>query len=286
MADIMQHNGKKKFTLGYSPCPNDCFIFDALVHQKIDTGDMSFEVVLEDVETLNRKALMGELDITKLSFFAYAQALKDYILLSSGSAMGFNCGPLLVAAKPIAEPHKSIKSVAIPGKMTTANFLLSIALPEITNKQEYLFSDIEEAVLSGQVDAGLIIHENRFTYHEKGLHKIMDLGEYWNTLIQAPIPLGGIAAKRNMDPATIIRMNDLIKKSVEFAFENPESSMAYVKANAQAMREDVMIKHIALYVNHYSVDMGSVGREAVELLFAKGIESGLFADRPEKRIID
>jgi 1,4-dihydroxy-6-naphthoate synthase len=259
-------------TIGFSPCPNDCFIFDALIHGKIDTEGIRFEAVLEDVETLNRMALNGTLDVTKLSFHAYAHVLDKYILLRSGSALGFNCGPLLVARKQISDPEKQLSSVAIPGKLTTANFLLSLALPSIKDKREYLFSHIEDAVLKGEVDAGLIIHENRFTYGEKGLVKVMDLGEYWETLIHAPIPLGGIAIKREMDEALRSKINRLVRNSVEYAFAHPLASMPYVREHAQAMDPEVMKKHIDLYVNGYSVDLGETGIRAVELMFSKAFE--------------
>jgi len=275
-----------KLSLGYSPCPNDCFIFDALVHGKIDTEGIDFEPVLEDVETLNRKAQRGELDITKLSFHAYAYVLEHYILLRAGSALGFNCGPLLVAKTDIKNPTKELKRVAIPGKLTTANFLLSLAMPDIKDKIEFVFSDIEEAVLSGQVDAGLIIHENRFTYQDKGLKKVMDLGEYWDSLIHAPIPLGGIVIKRNLESELQQQVNCLIKKSVEYAVKNPESSMPYVRANAQAMKEEVMKKHIDLYVNNFSLELGETGIRAVKLMFDKAESVGLFSVGNKKIVID
>lgn len=279
-----------KLSLGYSPCPNDCFIFDALVHKKIDTEGLDFEVLLGDVETLNRKALKEELDITKLSFHAYAYVLDKYILLRAGSALGFNCGPLLVrrAKQEAKGPELSVENmkVAIPGKMTTANFLLSLAFPKLKNKVEYVFSEIEDAVLNSEVDAGLLIHENRFTYEQKGLKKIMDLGEYWDALIHAPIPLGGIVIKRDMDKDLQQKVNRLIRKSVEFAFANPESSMPYVKAHAQEMSEEVMKKHIALYVNDFSVDLGETGTSAVKLMFAKARELGLFDFKDTTLIID
>jgi 1,4-dihydroxy-6-naphthoate synthase len=273
-------------TLGYSPCPNDCFIFDALLHKKIDTEGLDFEVQHEDVETLNRKALKGELDITKLSFHAYAYVLEKYILLRAGSALGFNCGPLLVENGKWKMENVENMKVAIPGKMTTANFLLSLAYPGLKNKIEYVFSDIEDAVLRGEVNAGLIIHENRFTYEQKGLKKVTDLGEYWNSLIHAPIPLGGIVIKRNMDPDLQQKVNRLIKQSVEFAFVNPESSMPYVKEHAQAMSEEVMKKHIALYVNDFSVDLGDIGINAVKLMFNKAKELNLFDFQDKKLVID
>jgi 1,4-dihydroxy-6-naphthoate synthase len=276
-----------KLTIGYSPCPNDCFIFDALIHGKVDTEGLQFEVLLEDVETLNKKALKGELDITKLSYHAFAYVLENYILLRSGSALGFNCGPLLIQdARRTMKDLNSNSKIAIPGKLTTANLLLSIAYPNLTNKVEYLFSDIENAVLSGEVDAGLIIHENRFTYQDRGLKKIMDLGEFWDSLIHAPIPLGGIVIKRNLSNDLQQKVNRLIKKSVGYAFENPESSMAYVKAHAQEMSEEVIKKHIALYVNNFSIDLGETGINAVQLLFNKAKELNLFKFNNEKIVID
>lgn len=275
-----------KLSLGFSPCPNDCFIFDALVHNKIDTEGIDFNVELGDVETLNQKALKGGLDITKLSFHAYAYVLDKYILLRSGSALGFNCGPLLVENGKWNEEKISEMRVAIPGKMTTANFLLSIAYPNLKNKVEYVFSEIENAVLKNEVNAGLLIHENRFTYEEKGLKKIIDLGEFWDSLIHAPIPLGGIVIKRNTEISIQQKVNRLIRKSVEFAFANPESCMGYVKENAQEMDEEVMKKHIALYVNKFSIDLGEEGIKAITLMFSKGKEAFLFNNKEEKLIID
>lgn len=272
-----------KLSLGFSPCPNDCFIFDALVHKKIDTEGLDLDVQLEDVETLNRMAMEGELDITKLSFHAFGYVMDKYILLRSGSALGFNCGPLLIANREIGNA-KEIKSVAIPGRLTTANFLLGLAFPELENKKEYLFSEIEDAVLKGEADAGLIIHENRFTYEQKGLKKVMDLGEYWDSLIHAPIPLGGIVIKRSLDKELQEKVNRLIRKSVEYAFENPESSMPYVREHAQAMSEEVMKKHIGLYVNDFSVDLGKTGEQAVRLMFDKARALGLF-EVPDARLM-
>lgn len=273
-------------SLGFSPCPNDCFIFDALIHNKIDTEGLNFKVELQDVETLNKKALNGELDITKLSFHAYAYVLNNYILLRAGSALGFNCGPILIQNSKLKVKDLDDCKIAIPGKLTTANFLLSLAYPNLKNKIEYVFSDIENAILSGEVDAGLIIHENRFTYEEKGLKKIIDLGEYWESLIHAPIPLGGIVIKRIFDAELQQKVNRLIKKSVEFAFANPQSCMPYVKAHAQEMSEDVMQKHINLYVNNFSIDLGDTGTNAVKLLFNKAEELRLIDSNNTKLIID
>lgn len=263
------------FSLGFSPCPNDCFIFDALVHHKIDTQGIDFTVVMEDVEALNNRAFAQELDITKLSYHAFLYLTAHYALLNSGSALGFNCGPLLVkdAKTQIGDINQA--TIAIPGKYTTANFLLSLAFPQATRREEALFSDIEKRVLSHEVDAGLLIHENRFTYEQKGLEKIIDLGEFWESLIHAPIPLGGIVVKRSIEPELQKTIGELIRKSVEYAFANPESCMDYVRRHAQEMDEVVMKKHIALYVNSFSIDLGETGRQAVELLFQKAVEHKL-----------
>jgi 1,4-dihydroxy-6-naphthoate synthase len=263
------------FTLGFSPCPNDCFIFDALVHKKIDTQGIDFTIVMEDVEALNSRAFKQELDITKLSYHAFLYLTEKYTLLNSGSALGFNCGPLLVKDSKTAIADINAASIAIPGKYTTANFLLSLAYPNAKNKQEMLFSDIEGAVLTHKVYAGLLIHENRFTYQEKGLEKIIDLGEFWDDLIHAPIPLGGIVVKKSIDHASQKTIDRLIRKSVEYAFENPENSMSYVKKHAQEMSEEVMKKHIALYVNEFSIDLGITGKNAIQLLLDKAMEAKL-----------
>ncbi|MBC7695994.1 MAG: 1,4-dihydroxy-6-naphthoate synthase [Burkholderiales bacterium] len=260
------------FSLGFSPCPNDCFIFDALVHKKIDTKGIDFTVVMEDVEALNSRAFKHELDITKLSYHAFLYLTDKYNLLNSGSALGFNCGPLLVQNSMFKVEDIDKATIAIPGKYTTANFLLSLAYPKANNKKEILFSDIEDAILSQKVDAGLLIHENRFTYEDKGLEKIIDLGEFWESLIHAPIPLGGIVVKKSIDLTLQKIVDSLIRQSVEFAFVNPESCMPFVKQHAQEMSEEVMKKHIALYVNDFSVDLGVIGKKAVQLLFNKAIE--------------
>jgi len=274
-----------KLTIGYSPCPNDCFIFDAMVHHKIDTEGLDFEVVMEDVEALNQRAIKNELDITKLSFHAFLYVTQNYILLKSGSALGFNCGPLLIKKASSKIINLNEAKIAIPGKNTTANFLLSLAYPKAKNKVEMLFSDIEQAVLYGVVDAGLIIHESRFTYQEKGLEKITDLGEFWENLIHAPIPLGGIVARRKFDADLLLKINRCISKSVEYAFANPESCMSYVKQHAQEMSEEVMKKHINLYVNEFSIDLGNKGAEAVSLMMKKAIEQKLIENVVEPIMI-
>ena len=264
-----------KLTLGYSPCPNDTFIFDAMVHQKIDTEGLEFEVTLADVEELNDKAFNKKLAITKLSYHAMAYCLNYYQLLTSGSALGSGVGPLLIAKKHLSEEEINQAKVAIPGKYTTANFLLSLAYPRMNNKQEVLFSEIEQGVINGQFDAGLIIHENRFTYQDRGLIKLIDLGNYWEEVSGKLIPLGGIVIDRNQDNSIKQKVDRVLKRSIEFAFENPESSNDYVKQHAQEMEESVVKQHIELYVNKYSVDLGNEGRNAVEFLFQSALDKGI-----------
>jgi 1,4-dihydroxy-6-naphthoate synthase len=273
MSETIHIHPPRTVSIGFSPCPNDCFIFDALMHGKIDTEGLEFKVFMEDVETLNQKAFRGELDITKLSYHAYAHLIKEYQLLNAGSALGNNCGPLLIANSFFSITSET--KIAIPGKYTTANFLLSLAFPEAINKVEMVFSEIEDAVLFGNVDAGLIIHENRFTYEQKGLKKIIDLGEYWEKLTQAPIPLGGIVVKREHSVDLKRTIDRVLRKSVEYAFANPKSSLNFVKAHAQEMSEEVMYKHIDLYVNNYSVDLGVEGKRAVKILFDKAQRAGV-----------
>jgi 1,4-dihydroxy-6-naphthoate synthase len=258
-----------QLSLGFSSCPNDTFIFDAMVHEKIDTEGLSFTVYMHDVEELNQMAFRKELDITKLSYHAFAYLTDDYQLLDAGSALGFGVGPLLVIKKdsPATQKDKSEWKVAIPGKFTTANFLLSIAYPEIKNKTEVLFSEIEKEVLNDNFDAGLIIHENRFTYEKKGLLKVADLGEFWEKYANAAIPLGGIVVKRNLPNELKQKINRVLKRSVEYAFANPKSSIDYVKKHAQEMQEEVMYKHINLYVNKFTKDLGEEGKRAVKTLF-------------------
>ena len=263
----------RTLTLGFSPCPNDCFIFDAMLHGKIDTEGLKFKPVIEDVEALNKKAFKNKLDITKLSFFTFAQVQKKYNLLDAGSALGFGVGPLLISKDSRLKTQDSRLKVAIPGKNTTANLLFSLAYPHLKNKKEVLFSEIEANVLAGKYDLGVIIHESRFTYQQKGLKKIIDLGEWWEKKTRSPIPLGGIAIRKDLQGfenleglALQKKVNRIIRRSVEYAFANPNSSKAFIKKYAQEMNDDVIKKHIELYVNKYSVSLGSKGKKAVDVL--------------------
>jgi 1,4-dihydroxy-6-naphthoate synthase len=253
-------------TLGFSPCPNDTFIFDALVNKKIDTEGFDFEVVLEDVETLNQWAIQGKLDVSKISYGVLPLVLERYELLDSGGALGKGVGPLLIAREPIPLSGINDRIIAIPGQRTTAHLLFSLAFPEAKNRHFTIFSGIEDAVLSGAVDCGVIIHENRFTYQKRGLVKLMDLGEFWEKETGTPIPLGGIVMKRDLEATVSQTVNRLIRKSLEYAFARYPQLPDYVRKHAQEMEEQVMRQHIDLYVNDFSLSLGVDGKKAVGVL--------------------
>jgi 1,4-dihydroxy-6-naphthoate synthase len=251
--------------LGFSPCPNDTFIFDALVNHKIDTKGFDFKLHLEDVQTLNEWALQGKLPYSKISYGVWPKLKNQYQLLQSGGALGKGVGPLLIYKG--MQPDASTMRVAIPGRDTTAHLLFSLAFPEVTNKVFMIFNEIEDAVLSGKVDAGVIIHENRFTYAARGLTQWMDLGQYFETSFNAPIPLGGIIARKDQPQETIQLMDRLIQESVAYAFKNSYQTLPeFVQCHAQEMSEQVMRQHIDLYVNDFSIQMGEVGKNAIERL--------------------
>ena len=271
-----------KLTLGYSPCPNDTFIFDALVNKNIDSEGFEFDVILEDVETLNQSSFDAKLDITKLSYPAFFQNLDKYVLLNSGAALGKGVGPILISKSKVKSQKSKIEErlIALPGKNTTANLLFCFAYPKAKKKIFMRFDKIEDFVLddSSQVSTvggdlegagalGVIIHENRFTYRQKGLHKVTDLGEYWEEKMNTPIPLGGIAIRRSIDKARSLQIDNLIRKSIEFAFANYPLITDYVKQHSQEMSEDVMRQHINLYVNDFSITLGDEGKRAISVLF-------------------
>lgn len=254
-----------KFTIGFSPCPNDTFIFDALVNKKIDTEGFDFEVLMEDVQTLNIWAINQKLDISKISYGVLPLVLKHYLVLNSGGALGKGVGPLLISKIQTENISTAIEqmAVAIPGVNTTAHLLFSYAFPTAANKQFLVFDEIEDAVLTGKADAGVIIHENRFTYSERGLIKLMDLGEFWEQKTQAPIPLGGIIVRQDFDIEVQVKIDRLIKKSLEYSFNNYPVISSFISNNSKEMSEDVMRKHIDLYVNDFSIDLGEKGKSAI-----------------------
>lgn len=254
-----------KYTLGLSPCPNDTFIFDALVNNKIDTGELNFDVRLEDVETLNEFAINNYLDFTKVSYGVLPLILKNYKVLNSGSALGKGVGPLLISKEKVALDEVNDCTIAIPGENTTAHLLFSLAFPYAKNKVFKRYDEIENFVLSsGNKSLGVIIHENRFTYFNKGLQKVVDLGNFWEEKTGYPIPLGGIAGKRSIDEKILMKVDSLIKQSIEYAFKNYPLITDYVRTHSQEMEPAVMKNHIDLYVNNYSINLGKEGKKAIE----------------------
>lgn len=273
-----------KLTLGFSPCPNDTFIFDAMVNGRIDTEDLEFDYFLADVEELNRRVFAAESDISKISCHAYAYAADNYLILDSGGAMGYGSGPLLISKRTIDMVNPEKLHIAIPGIYTTANLLLSIAWPTALNKTEYLFSDIENAVLNDEADAGLIIHETRFTYMKKGLIKIADMGEFWESLAQLPVPLGVIAVNRKLPEHVALKVNRVIRRSLEYASANSagEEPGNFILSNLGQTDRDVIKSHISLFVNDFSLNLGRIGRNALTELFRISSEKGITPLLPER----
>jgi 1,4-dihydroxy-6-naphthoate synthase len=271
-----------RLTLGFSPCPNDTFIFEAMVHERVDTEGLEFDWFLADVEELNRRALEGTVDITKMSYHAYARAAAGYLILDSGSALGRSNGPLVVSRRPIGPDELDNALIAIPGRNTTANLLFSIFWPGATRKREYLFSDIPEAVLSGEADAGLIIHETRFTYSAMGLGLVADTGTMWEEMTGLPVPLGGIVVNRNLDPKVAAKVGRAIRRSIEYARTSPGESADFIRRHARETEDEIAREHINLYVNDFSLSLGEEGRQAIRKLFAVAQEKGVIESLPER----
>ncbi len=275
-----------RLKLAYSPCPNDTFIFHAMVNSLIDCEGLDFDLTLADVENLNQGALKGEFDICKLSYHAFFLMAERYVMLRSGSALGHNNGPLFVTSesnsllKYDGTPDYELISknpIAIPGKLTTAAMLLGVAFPHVKHTTPVIFSDIEKKVLSGEFAGGVLIHEGRFTYHKRGLKLIADLGTMWEKMSSQPIPLGGIAIRRDLGEDLAARVNRVLRRSIEYAIQNPNMSKEYVCSYAQELDNEVIQKHIDLFVNQYTIDVGTKGQEAVNYMYNKGVEQGLFA---------
>jgi 1,4-dihydroxy-6-naphthoate synthase len=271
-----------KLKLAFSPCPNDTFIFDALVHGRIDTEGLEFDYSIADVEELNHRAFTGEPDITKISCFAYAFAAQDYLVLDAGSAVGYRNGPLLISKQKLDVSSIPMARIAIPGRFTTANLLFSIAWPEAVDKREYLFSDIENALSRDEVDAGLIIHETRFTYFKRGFHKVLDLGEYWDRITGLPIPLGLIVINRRVPAEIALKVNRLIKKSLEYAYNDSLASYDFVVANAREMDSTVMNNHIKLFVNRFTLNLGKDGKRSIDKLYSIAGEKEIIPILPDQ----
>ena len=265
----------KELTLGFSPCPNDTFMFYPLVHGLIDTGSLVYRERLEDVETLNQLARAGTLDVSKVSYHALGHIREKYALLRSGSALGRGCGPLLVASEKLDPCALRSRTIAVPGRYTTALLLLQLFDPELDNFIIMPFNEIMDAVLSGSVDAGLIIHESRFTYHGFGLHKLLDLGEWWEEETGLPLPLGGIVARRSLGCATIAAVEKALKAGVDYARVHPEEAAHYIDEHAQEMSPEVCAAHIGLYVNDFSTELGDEGIRAITCLLQRAEQAGI-----------
>ncbi|MDD2853632.1 MAG: 1,4-dihydroxy-6-naphthoate synthase [Desulfuromonadaceae bacterium] len=264
-----------QLTLGFSPCPNDTFMFYPLVHGLVDTCGLAYRERLEDVETLNQLALSGELDVSKVSYHALGHIRDNYALLRSGSALGRGCGPLLVADDKIDPAELRGKTIAVPGRYTTAKLLLRLFDPSLDNFIIMPFNEIMDAVLSGNVDAGLIIHESRFTYHGFGLHKLLDLGEWWEGETGLPIPLGGIVARRSLGAKTIASIERALRTGVEYARSHPDEASRYIGEHAQEMSQEVCAAHIGLYVNDFSTELGDEGVRAITCLLQRAEQAGI-----------
>jgi 1,4-dihydroxy-6-naphthoate synthase len=271
-----------KLSLGFSPCPNDTFIFEALVHERVDTEGVSFDWFLADVEELNRRAMEGTVDVTKMSFHAYALAASNYLILDSGSALGHNNGPLVVSRHKMYPDELDNALIAIPGKYTTANLLFSIFWPGASRKREYLFSDIPEAVMTGEADAGLIIHETRFTYLSLGLQKVADTGEYWEKMTAMPVPLGGIVVNRSVSEDIAGKVSRSIRRSIEYARADPSASIDFIRRHAREIDSKVTKDHISLYVNEFSLSLGQEGKAAIAKLYSVANERKVIGAIPER----
>jgi len=270
----------KQLSLGFSPCPNDTFIFNHLVKRSGENSGIEFmEPSLEDVETLNRWALESRLDVTKISFHALGHVLDEYCVLQSGSALGRGCGPLLVAAAGTTLEDLTDGSIAVPGTYTTAAVLFRMFLPESRNLVEMKFEQIMDSINRGDVAAGVIIHESRFTYHTRGLICLQDLGQWWEKISGLPIPLGCIAARRNLGPEILSEIDNQIKVSLEKAFSDPQQCMDYIRRNAQETDERIIKSHIKLYVNEFSLTLGQEGRAAIEVFLSRGRGAGILPEQ-------
>lgn len=264
----------RSLTLGFSPCPNDTYIFYALVNKKIDLRGLNFDFIIKDVEVLNQLSVNKKIDISKVSSHAYYYLRNDYQFLRAGAAFGRGCGPLIVASKYLTADKSGCLKIGVPGKLTTAFLLLKLFLAsELKSKSfDYVFMpfyEIMEAVRDGRIDAGIVIHEGRFTYQDYGLFKITDLGEWWEKETGLPIPLGGIIAKKDITGDTIKIIEDLISKSVKYSVNNTGEALSFIKKYSQELSEDVIMQHISLYVNSYSINIGDEGWHALQELFQR-----------------
>jgi 1,4-dihydroxy-6-naphthoate synthase len=265
----------KTLTLGFSPCPNDTFIFHALVHGLVDCPGIALAERLEDVETLNRLALDKALDIAKVSFHLLGHIRDNYVLLHSGGAMGRGCGPLVVSARFTGMDQLKGRRIAVPGRYTTASLLLRLFDPHLDDIVHIPFNEIMGAIARAEVDAGVIIHESRFTYQEAGLSRLLDLGEWWERETDRPIPLGGIVARRSLGKEVVLAIESSLRASVAYALAHPAGANGYIRAHSQEMSDEVCAAHINLYVNNFSLDLGAEGEAAVNALLSRAEATGL-----------
>ena len=265
---------KREITLGHSPDPDDAFMFYALAADKIDTQGLTFKHVIQDIETLNRRAMNAELDVTAVSIHAYAYLLDQYALLTSGASMGDDYGPLVISRKPMSIDELRHATIAVPGLMTTAYLTLRLCLGDV-NTVVVAFDQIMDAVERGDVDAGLLIHEGQLTYEARGFNKVIDLGEWWMSETNLPLPLGGNAIRKSLGPELIAKVSDLLRESIEYGLENREVAVRHSMKYGRGMAESLTDKFVGMYVNDYTVDYGEKGREAVKLLLHRAHEAGI-----------
>jgi len=265
---------KKEITLGHSPDPDDAFMFYALAADKIDTHGIAFTHVIQDIETLNRRAMNAELDVTAVSIHAYAYVLDQYALLTSGASMGDDYGPLVISREPMSLDELRSATIAVPGMMTTAYLTLRLCLGEVKTVV-VPFDQIMDSVQQGDVDAGLLIHEGQLTYSARGFHKIIDLGEWWMSETGLPLPLGGNAIKKSLGPELIALVSKLLRQSIQFGLENREVAVRHSMKYGRGMAEPLTDKFVGMYVNHYTIDYGERGREAVRLLLERAHDAGI-----------
>jgi 1,4-dihydroxy-6-naphthoate synthase len=275
----------REIKVAHSPDSDDAFMFYALANDKIDTGDLKFSHVLEDIESLNRRAFNCEFDVTAISFHAYAYLADKYVLLPSGASMGDRYGPMVIAREPITIDELKGKLIAVPGTMTTAFLGLKLLMPDF--KHEVVrFDQIIDTVAQGRADAGLIIHEGQLTYESAGLHKIVDLGEWWCERTGLPFPLGGNAIRRDLPPDVIKRASDLLKASIQYALDHRQDALAYALGFARDMDEKLADKFVGMYVNDRTLDYGEDGRTAVRLLLQEGYAAGVIPHQVDVEFVD
>jgi 1,4-dihydroxy-6-naphthoate synthase len=277
MTGDTKKNQHRALTLAFSPCPNDTFIFHGIASGRLRLPGVEFDITLGDVEALNRAALNGVHDITKLSFHAYLLVRDRYRLLNAGAALGFGCGPVVVAKRPVDRGALAGCSVAVPGELTTAHLLLRLFAPEARNKRFVRYDRVIELVQSGEVECGVIIHEDRFVYPRAGLLEIADLGDWWEKETAAPVPLGCIAMREELAEELGEAFDNLVRQSIALAKTDPETALPYIRAHARQMERDVLDRHIATFVNESSLDLGQEGRRALSKLEAMALKAGVIS---------